>query len=150
MLNHLLICVVLQPEWFINSADLPACPPDIYSDFTAFLHCVASWLSERSKAKQRNRLACDIIRETCKVWAGIGVYTVCELFFDSGMSITRIRYQGALIVKCSGLSPFLSETEVFDNPSRTARLCAAFYSFAKRSHEDMWYVVFYFNPLVLH
>lgn len=37
----------------------------------------------------------------------------------------------------SGVSPFLTEREVFDCPSRTARLCDAFWEYAHRTHSDL-------------
>jgi len=40
----------------------------------------------------------------------------------------------------SGVSPFLTEAEVFNCPSRTARICEAFYSFARHSRDNLQYV----------
>jgi hypothetical protein len=43
-----------------------------------------------------------------------------------------------------GVSPFLLEKEVFDCPSRTARLCEALWSYAHKSHSDLRFISFYF------
>ena len=68
--------------------DLPSTPTDVYTNYFKFLETVAAWIEERanqSRAK-RNGLACEVIRlNGNKIWGGVGVYTVCELFFDSGM-----------------------------------------------------------------
>jgi hypothetical protein len=36
---------------------------------------------------RREGLACEIMCKSPDVWQGIGVYTVCELFFIAGMSL---------------------------------------------------------------
>jgi hypothetical protein len=40
-------------------------------------------MEERVKGG-RNRLAIFVIREARGVWVGVGVYTICELFFLAG------------------------------------------------------------------
>ncbi len=40
----------------------------------------------------------------------------------------------------TGVSPFLTEAEVFDSPSRTARLCEAVWNYAFKSHTELEYV----------
>ncbi|KAF8152979.1 hypothetical protein B0H34DRAFT_677203 [Crassisporium funariophilum] len=107
-----------QPTWATSKESLPPTPPDLFHEYFAFLECVASWMSSRRNCA-RDGLACDEIRAWNATWSGIGVYTVCELFFDAG------------------LSPFLTERELFDSPSRTARFCEAFWTFAHRSHIDL-------------
>ncbi|GLB43862.1 hypothetical protein LshimejAT787_1500460 [Lyophyllum shimeji] len=59
------------------------------------------------------------------VMCGVGVYTVSELWHRAG------------------LSPSLTEAEVFDSASRTARLCAAYYSFVYDAVADnsLWTLV---------
>jgi hypothetical protein len=42
----------------------------------------------------------------------------------------------------AGVSPFLTEREVFDCPSRTARLCEAFWEYAHCTHTQVEYVYF--------
>lgn len=39
-----------------------------------------------------------------------------------------------------GLAPNITEREVFDNPSRTARLVAAYYDYTHNMRQTMWYV----------
>ncbi|KAJ7877256.1 hypothetical protein B0H14DRAFT_3130249 [Mycena olivaceomarginata] len=46
-----------------------------------------------------------------------------------------------MTTQCKGLSPNLTEAEVFDSASRTARLCSAFYHFAKEAHTTLWPLV---------
>ncbi|KAF4569538.1 hypothetical protein EYR36_009332 [Pleurotus pulmonarius] len=53
----------------------------------------------------------------------IGVYTISE------------------IMHRAGLLPILTEKEVFDDPSRFARLIKAFYCHAARAHEEVWALV---------
>ncbi|KAH6901006.1 hypothetical protein BKA70DRAFT_1230480 [Coprinopsis sp. MPI-PUGE-AT-0042] len=88
--------------------------PDVLGDYRHFLRCVAEWIEYRrvGKGVARNGPACKAMRSASHIWVGVGVYTVAEIFF------------------IAGLSPFLAECEVFDSPSRTARLCEAFWQFA--------------------
>lgn len=44
----------------------------------------------------------------------------------------------------SGVSPFLREFEVFDNPSRTARICEAFWAYKHKSVTDLPLALFLF------
>ncbi|RDB17730.1 hypothetical protein Hypma_001157 [Hypsizygus marmoreus] len=95
--------MVFQPLWTESKEKLPQSPPDVYTDYADFLTAVATWIQKRASGQNtRNGIACQVVREANETWSGIGVYTVCELFFDAG------------------LSPFLTEAEVFDSPSRTA------------------------------
>jgi hypothetical protein len=60
-------------------------PPNVYHNFPSFLTLVASWIKEHKLWKSKRR-ACDLIREAGQaVFAGVGVYTVSELFFIAGM-----------------------------------------------------------------
>ncbi|KAH6908577.1 hypothetical protein BKA70DRAFT_1481838 [Coprinopsis sp. MPI-PUGE-AT-0042] len=114
--------LVFQPEWLKVPDPTIVDPrarldlgPDIIADYPGFLKGVADWVKERRNLTGRNArqgLACDAVRHASLVWVGVGAYTVCEIFF------------------IAGLSPFLLEHEVFDSPSRTARLCEAFWQFA--------------------
>jgi len=111
---------------------------------------VAEWIAERARSSsKRSGLACEAIRTNGnKVWGGVGVYTVCELFMDSGefFNCVSMIYELKLLLD---LSPFLTEQEVFDSPSRTARLCEALWSYAHRSHNEILFVLcFYFYPLM--
>lgn len=61
-------------------------PPDVYSDYAGFLQCVADWIKRQASSRAaRTKLACEAVRDANAVWGGVGVYTVCELFFLSGM-----------------------------------------------------------------
>jgi hypothetical protein len=53
-----------------------------------FLGIIADWIESRAKLK-RNGLACSVLRGSAsnKVWGGVGVYTVSEIFFDAGKFI---------------------------------------------------------------
>ncbi|KAH6888948.1 hypothetical protein BKA70DRAFT_1121340 [Coprinopsis sp. MPI-PUGE-AT-0042] len=111
--------LVIQPEWVTGvRQSLPLrerlnLGPDVLDDYEHFLQCVANWIElRRTGQAKRNGLACRAVRNASEVWVGVGVYTVAEIFF------------------IAGLSPFLVEHEVFDSPSRTARLCEAFWQFA--------------------
>ena len=61
-------------------------PSDVYDDYFKFLNEVAEWIAERARSSsKRSGLACEAIQiNGNKVWGGVGVYTVCELFMDSG------------------------------------------------------------------
>ncbi|KAJ6611852.1 hypothetical protein B0H10DRAFT_1952741 [Mycena sp. CBHHK59/15] len=58
-----------------------------------------------------------------EIFPGEGVYTVAELWH------------------MAGLSPNLTEAEVFDSPSRTAWLSCAFFHFGKEAHTTLWSLV---------
>ncbi|KAJ6610245.1 hypothetical protein B0H10DRAFT_2060951 [Mycena sp. CBHHK59/15] len=108
--------LVFQPTWAISRDKLPPSPADIYSPDWVFLSTLAEWLQSRCGGESdRNGLACDVIRDASNVFLGVGVYTVIEIFF------------------LAGLSPLLTEEEVFSNPSRTARFCAGYLQFQDRS-----------------
>lgn len=85
----------------------------------------------------RNALACEAMRtDGSKVWGGVGVYTASEIFFDAGMLIAGL-FSVFLTSHFVGVSPFLTEAEVFDSPSRTARLCEALWNYAFKSHTEL-------------
>ncbi|KAJ6600085.1 hypothetical protein B0H10DRAFT_2196446 [Mycena sp. CBHHK59/15] len=88
--------LVFQPTWADSRDKLPPRPNWVFlTTLTAWLRCLGGY-------SDRNGLACDIIRSANNMFLGIGVYTVIEIFF------------------LAGLSPLLTEEEVFSNPSRTA------------------------------
>lgn len=108
----------------------------MYLNYTDFLNVVANWLEDR-RSGSRAGLASDIIKIANSVWSGVGVYTESELCFASGeFSINSLCILISPI-HLPGNSPFITEAELFDSPSRTARFCAAFYSFAHRTHNDV-------------
>ncbi|KAJ7804316.1 hypothetical protein B0H13DRAFT_2491520 [Mycena leptocephala] len=93
--------LVFQPTWASSRNELPPSPSNFYSREWDFLPSLVQWMESRIDGN-RNFLACDVIRSTNNVFLGIGVYTVIELFF------------------LAGLSPLLTEAELFDNPSRVS------------------------------
>ncbi|KAH7906784.1 hypothetical protein BJ138DRAFT_1104858 [Hygrophoropsis aurantiaca] len=110
-----------QPVWSESSAALPTQLADVYEQRCTFIQRVVDWMSMRFHSQsKRDGLFTAVIRDANTVWGGVGVYTSSELAF------------------LAGLSPFLRESEVFDSPSRTARLIEAFYMFAHKAHHDMW------------
>jgi hypothetical protein len=73
-------------------ATLGQTPPHLYDNYVIFLTGVAQWVAQRaaSPSSKRTGLACEVIRATQDVWCGIGVYTVCEVFFDAGMLFSEL------------------------------------------------------------
>jgi hypothetical protein len=63
---------------------------DVFEDFHGFLVALVDWLKARRRSQApRTGLACEVMRNeegARKVWVGVGVYTVCELFFIAGES----------------------------------------------------------------
>lgn len=83
---------------------LPAKHVDVYSNPAAFVSLMLAWASRRSKEALRACVpAVTVIRGECHVFAGVGVYSVCEIFYWAGkeaqmvvnsdtMTIHRYRY----------------------------------------------------------
>ncbi|KAK7002032.1 hypothetical protein R3P38DRAFT_3609030 [Favolaschia claudopus] len=120
VLAFVTIDLLFQPIWKTSFAEFRV-PPNVYTATTDFLVLVADWIrSENFLAGRKYVLACEAIRRANKIWYGIGVYTVMELFF------------------MAGLSPFLTVCELFSSPSRTARFLAAYYTFIHHSENHLW------------
>ncbi|KAF8987634.1 hypothetical protein BDZ89DRAFT_1152618 [Hymenopellis radicata] len=113
---------MFTPFYATKRARLPAQHADVYAEFPEWLNAVVEWAAQRARNgdASRSRFAMYVIRDARDVWGGVGVYTVAEIFF------------------MAGLSPFLTEAEIFDCPSRFARLCEAYYTFAATAHEGIW------------
>ncbi|KAJ3510969.1 hypothetical protein NMY22_g15802 [Coprinellus aureogranulatus] len=122
--------LLFQVKWVpLGASDIPSliashpdlCSIDVFHDFPGFLEALVDWIERRRRSGAlRTGLACEIIRMedgARRVWVGVGVYTVCEIFFLAGISI------------------FLTEKEVFDNASRTARLANAYWQFAYNAQD---------------
>ncbi|KAK6984366.1 hypothetical protein R3P38DRAFT_3292361 [Favolaschia claudopus] len=108
--------MIFQPTWASSRAALLSAPTDFYSAEWAFFAGLATWIrTRRSSSSDRHGLAIEAIREAGDVFPGVGVYTVIELFF------------------LAGLSPQLTEAEVFDNPSRTARVGLSYRTYLHES-----------------
>ncbi|KAJ7183593.1 hypothetical protein C8R46DRAFT_843602, partial [Mycena filopes] len=111
--------LVFQPTWASTREALPPSPSDFYHRDWDFLPTLVQWMGNR-RNMDRNGLACEVIRSANDVFLGIGVYTVVEIFF------------------LAGLSPFLTEAELFDIPSRVARFCGGYLEFLHRSRTGLW------------
>ena len=69
-----------------DESKLPLPPHDVYSSYPEFLAEVSNWIRE-CWTLGRLSYACEVIRKQGRgVFGGVGVYTICELFFDAGMS----------------------------------------------------------------
>ncbi|KAH8118043.1 hypothetical protein DFH11DRAFT_1808680 [Phellopilus nigrolimitatus] len=91
------IDLVFQPTWVRSRVELGTLHVDILKDRQTFLQNVTNWIADRYKQRtNRDRLACEIMRETGEVWTGVGVYTVCELFYIAAKRICRDLVKGAL------------------------------------------------------
>jgi len=102
---------------------------------------VAKWIVTRAQMP-RKALACEVMRtDGNKVWGGVGVYTASEIFFDAGALMGSL-YSVFLTSDFVGVSPFLTEAEVFDSPSRTACLCEALWNYTFKSHTELESVSF--------
>ncbi|KIJ41349.1 hypothetical protein M422DRAFT_255540 [Sphaerobolus stellatus SS14] len=94
-------------------------------DLNGWLCKLVEWLQAEDKCRclvPSNLM--EIVTEAREVWGGVGVYTFSEICF------------------WAGLSPFLTYEEVFCNPSRTARLVAAYITWVldtTKILEDVWY-----------
>ncbi|KDQ23705.1 hypothetical protein PLEOSDRAFT_1108191 [Pleurotus ostreatus PC15] len=100
-------------------------PESIFFNFEVVLERIIRWATYH-RGMNINRyvpLAMRVIRDTGTVFSGVGVYTISEVFY------------------MAGLAPDLTEGEVFDNPSRFARLVEAYYSYAARAHKEIWLYV---------
>lgn len=120
---------------------------NIYSDYRQFLELVANWIRQHmASSSSRCSLVCEVMRDANQVWFGVGVYTVCEILFMAGMFIFKIFYYlnrqtlpllANLNINHPGVSPFLKEVEVFDNPSRTSQICEAFWAYQHKTITDL-------------
>lgn len=128
----------LQLYWSEDRLTL-ADRPDVYLKFPRFLDDVVEWVTDR-RTRQSNRAsnAMTLVRNSSEIFAGAGVYTISELWHMAGKCQCSRLVKAAFSFQISGLSPNLTEAEVFDSPSRTARLCGAFYHFAKEAHTTLW------------
>ncbi|KAK1226934.1 hypothetical protein PQX77_010067 [Marasmius sp. AFHP31] len=113
--------LLFQPTWWSSMDDIVR-PPSIVHDYLEFLATIAAWILEegfldRQIDKPGTQLASEVFRNS-KVWYGAGVYTTSEAF------------------RLAGISPFLTATEVFKNPSRLARLILALYTFMDVAYDS--------------
>ncbi|KAJ7444728.1 hypothetical protein FB451DRAFT_1149189 [Mycena latifolia] len=115
---------LIQLYWSEEHENLPASQPDVYLEFPRFLEDLVNWMQKRRQV-QSNRAgnALALVRDSTEIFPGAGVYVTAEIWH------------------MAGLSPNLTEAEVFDSPSRTARLSAAFFHLAKEAHTTLWPLV---------
>ncbi|KAJ7156231.1 hypothetical protein C8R46DRAFT_1294815 [Mycena filopes] len=124
VLAFLTLDLLVQFYWAEKRDQLPAQQPDVYLEFPRFLEDLVVWIERRRSVRScRTGNAMTLVRTTTDIFAGAGVYTISEIWH------------------MAGLSPNLTEAEVFDSPSRTARLCAAFFHFGKEAHTTLWALV---------
>lgn len=132
---------------------------NMYTEYTAFLANIANWIKAQSSTRvsatgkkstpSRSGHAIVAIRHAPEVWLGVGVYTVCKIFFMAGKQHflfnenlwpNFLLFDYFSIPFVLGLSPFLSEREVFDNPSRMACLCDALWAYQHKTYTHLLYV----------
>ncbi|KAH9918448.1 uncharacterized protein B0H18DRAFT_1106941 [Fomitopsis serialis] len=113
---------VFQVTWSLTESGLAHHDLHVLDQWDNVLARIATWCETYYVAgrKRGKRLAMHVLRFTGDVWFGIGVYTVCEIFF------------------LAGISPYLREQEVFGNPSRLARLVLAYYTFVYKAVRKTW------------
>ncbi|KAF6746369.1 hypothetical protein DFP72DRAFT_1175619 [Ephemerocybe angulata] len=109
---------LFQPIWSTTRTGLPVEPPYVLDEYGRFLDGVAVWIKSRWHTS-RFDFAVNAIRGASDVWIGIGAYTVNEVFFIAGIPMG------------------IRECELFNSPSRTARLCEAYWAFAQRAEDKL-------------
>ncbi|KAJ7032300.1 hypothetical protein C8F04DRAFT_1359135 [Mycena alexandri] len=113
--------LLIQFYWAETREALPAQQPDVYLEFPRFLEDLVAWI-ERRRTVQSHRAgnAMTLVRNSTEIFSGAGAYTLPEIWH------------------MAGLSPNLTEAEVFDSPSRVGRLCGAYYHLGKEVHTTLW------------
>lgn len=77
---------------------LPTDHIDVYKTPEQFLACLLHWMKRRREGestgmKLRKQAVATLIRRECHVFAGVGVYTVCEIFYLAGnLSIHDLKF----------------------------------------------------------
>ncbi|KAJ3001953.1 hypothetical protein NUW54_g6113 [Trametes sanguinea] len=113
--------LLFQVYWNDDIQRLPSSSvKDVLQNWPGFLHDVACWIQRRRlHARLRDRPAFLAIHQA-DIFAGLGNYTLSEVFHRAGLRLS------------------LSERELFDNASRTARLCVAYREFALHAERALW------------
>ncbi|KAF4586208.1 hypothetical protein EYR38_010482 [Pleurotus pulmonarius] len=113
VLSFLTIDLVFRVFYSRSRDELPAPLYDIYLHFEKSLQVMIKWARARRTGKKKcSGSAIETIRKNTNIFVGIGVYTASEVFHHAG------------------LLPILTESELFDSPSRFARFVSSFYSHA--------------------
>ncbi|KAF8907003.1 hypothetical protein CPB84DRAFT_1769209 [Gymnopilus junonius] len=121
VLAFLSLDLLVQIYWSDVPEHLPHLPADIVTEYPRFIEELVAWIQKRRATKSRREgIALNLIHSETEIFCGAGVYTIQEVFHRAG------------------LSPNLTEHEIFDNPSRTARLVAAFYEFCLNARQRTW------------
>ncbi|KAF8974289.1 hypothetical protein BDZ97DRAFT_2052948 [Flammula alnicola] len=121
VLAFLTLDLLIQAHWSDTRQGLLHSPADIVMEYPLFLQELVTWMIERRKTNStRTSIAMNVIRDHTDIFCGAGVYTIQEVFHRAG------------------LSPNLVEFEIFDCPSRTARLVAAYYHFCLQVRKTAW------------
>lgn len=99
--------------------------------------------------KSRKGLAVSITKEEGQLFARIGVYTICKIFSLAGQQISFSLFNQVpdFYLLLVGLSPFLTEANLFDNASRLVRFVAAYsyYTWADKCRKSLPHVSSLFN-----
>ncbi|KAI9058750.1 hypothetical protein FKP32DRAFT_1680469 [Trametes sanguinea] len=113
--------LLFQIRWDNERERLPGSRvADVLHNWPQFLQGVATWIQQRRlHARSRDRPAFLAIHQA-DVFGGLGNYTLSEVFHRAGLQIS------------------LTERELFDNASRTARLCLAYREFALHAEHVLW------------
>ncbi|KAL7279559.1 hypothetical protein ACG7TL_005958 [Trametes sanguinea] len=113
--------LLFQVRWDNELEHLPGRRvADVLHSWPQFLQGVATWIQQRRMhARCRDRPAFLSIHQA-DIFGGLGNYTLSEVFHRAGLRIS------------------LTERELFDNASRTARLCLAYREFALHAERLLW------------
>jgi len=105
-------------HWAVQANALPTDHIDIYKTPEQYIACLLHWIKQRrdSSLKLRKQAVATLVRRECHVFAGVGVYTVCEVFFIAGLSL------------------LMTEEELFTDESRVGRLFGAMYTWGHLAH----------------
>lgn len=83
-----------------------------------FLPALSEWMLGKVEM-ERNNLAYEVIRSANDVFLGIGVYTVIFSLRVRHLCTICFKEMSRDLLFVLGLSPFLTESELFHNPYRT-------------------------------
>ncbi|KLO08811.1 hypothetical protein SCHPADRAFT_893578 [Schizopora paradoxa] len=113
--------LLIGVHWAVHITDLPTDHIDVYKTPEQFIACLLHWMQRRREGettgmKLRKQAVATLIRRECHVFAGVGVYTVGEVFHLAGLSL------------------FMTESELFTDESRVGRLLGAMYTWAHQAH----------------
>lgn len=120
-----------QPELSSN-------PPSRYPLTLLFSANLAEWIVVRRSTSKRLELAIFVIRKFEPIFPGAGVYGSSEFFALAGALFHYWGSAAHCTDMCKGISPYITEAELFDSPSLTACLVAAIYTFMKFCREVMF------------